>query len=76
MRAVSPHAICALLPNLLKRPSQCILRKEALSKNREGRSGLIIIDSAKVTRSVRASKSVADKKISCCLTVQQKMDAG
>jgi hypothetical protein len=76
VRAVSPHAICALLPNLLKRPSQCILRKEALSKNREGKSGLIIMDSAKVTKSVRASKSVEDKKISCCSTVQQKMDAG
>ena len=73
---MSPHATCVLLPDLPERPSQCILRKEALSKNREGKSGLIIMDSAKVTKSVIVSKSVEDKKISCCSTIQQKMDAG
>ena len=62
---MSPHVICVLLPNLPERPSQCISRKEALLKNREGKSKPIIVGLAKVTRSVKVvTKWVEDKMIS------------
>jgi hypothetical protein len=69
---VSPHAICELLPDQLAKPFQCILRKEALLKNQVVRSELIIVDSEQVTRSVKVTKLVEDRMISCCLSAQQK----
>ena len=70
---MSPRVICELLPDQLERPSQCILRKEGLSKNRVESPGAIIVDLAKVTKSVRVTELVEDKMISYCLTAQQKM---
>ena len=71
MKAVSPHAICVLLPNLPERPSQCISRKEALLKNLEEKSVPIIAGLAKVTRSVKVvTKWVEDKMIGYCLSNQ------
>jgi mannose-6-phosphate isomerase class I len=72
VRAESPHAICGLLLNQLTRPSQCILRIGALSKNREEKSTRVIKDLAKVTTSIKVTVLVGDKMISYCLIDQQK----
>jgi hypothetical protein len=72
VRAESPHAICGSPLNQLTRPSQCILRTEALSKNREEKSVQVTKDLAKVTRSIRVTVLVGDKKISYYLINQQK----
>jgi hypothetical protein len=72
VRAESLHVICGSLLNQLTRPSQCILRIEALSKNREGMSAQVIKDLAKVTTSIKVTVLVGDKMISYCLIDQQK----
>jgi hypothetical protein len=72
VRAESPHAICGLLLDQLTRPSQCILRKGALLKNREEKSAQVIKDLAKFIRSIRMTVLVGDKMISYCLIDQQK----
>lgn len=72
MRAESPHAICGSLLNQLTKPSQCILRIEVLSKNREEKSVPVIKDLAKVTRSAIVTVLVGDKMISYYLIDQQK----
>jgi hypothetical protein len=72
VRAESLHVICGSLLDQLTRPSQCILRIEALSKNREGMSVPVTKDLGKVIRSIIVTVLVGDKMISYYLIGQQK----
>jgi hypothetical protein len=72
LRAESPHAICGSLLNQLTRPSQCILRIGALSKNLEEKFAPVTKYLAKITTSIRMTVLVGDKMISYYLIDQQK----
>jgi hypothetical protein len=72
-RAESLHVICGSPLDQLTRPSQCILRIKALSKNREEKSAPVTKYLAKITTSIRMTVLVVDKMISYYLIDQQKM---